>query len=540
VQREEATANSKEKDDTTVGSSSTSQRSSRPYRSPIVDIRYDYYNRPIQSDGTDGTWEVANPVDPVTGLWYDPNNHSTSGGADWYDLLQHMLQHGYDSAMQHSPMDKHPLLLVERSYNPPAIRQQVLELLFEEMHVPAVFLAKDAVLACYACGRTTGTVVDMGYSGTTVTPVYEGYVEQAGIRRSPTGVKQVDTLILEQLEKLHTAGPIQPRYQVRNEKMGETSATATASTSATSKAVPRRQDAIHLAALLQVAQECREMGAGAAVNTTGNGATFSVPHKSFELPDGTVVDVPSANRFAAADLILGGSSGDNNENTKRREKLLEEHRQQLGTYIATAEVAEEENENDEGEGGADKDDAMDTTDEKYSESAAAGISKRRTKQGSGGSGGSGSKSSKKAATSTNKAFSNRHLQKACASYLQTLQSDQLTSSPVASMICDAAYRCDRDQQAALLGNVVLTGGGACMGPTEQAVPDFLREQVEAIIHTHTPGWRVKVLAPGMQERSVGSWLGGSILGSLGTFHDMWITKAEYEEWGSAIVNRKCP
>jgi actin-related protein len=72
------------------------------------------------------------------------------------------------------------------------------------------------------------------------------------------------------------------------------------------------------------------------------------------------------------------------------------------------------------------------------------------------------------------------------------------------------------------------------------VPDFLREQVEAIIHTHTPGWRVKVLAPGMQERSVGSWLGGSILGSLGTFHDMWITKAEYEEWGSAIVNRKCP
>jgi actin-related protein len=458
-------------------------------------------------------------VDPVTGLWYDPD--STTGGADWYDLLQQLVQHGYDSAMK-SPIDKHPLLLVERSYNTPAIRQQVLECVFEEMNVPATFFAKDAVLACYACGRTTGTVVDMGYSGTTVTPVYEGYVETKGIRRSPAGVKQMDTLILEQLEKLQKAsGPVKPRYQVRNEKMGETS-----TDTSTTKAIPRRNDAIHIAALLQIAQECREMGAGAAVNTTGN-AAFSVPHKSFELPDGTVVDVPSANRFAAADLILGSDD----ESTKRREKLLEEQRQQLGTYIATATAEEEENDEDEGD---DNDDSMDT-DEKYSESAAAGISKRRTKQGSGGSG-----KGKKAAVSTNKAFSNRHLQKACASYLQTMQSDQLTSSPVASMICDAAYRCDRDQQAALLGNVVLTGGGACMGPTEQAVPDFLREQVEAIIHTHTPGWRVKVLAPGMQERSVGSWLGGSILGSLGTFHDMWITKAEYEEWGSAIVNRKCP
>jgi actin-related protein len=109
------------------------------------------------------------------------------------------------------------------------------------------------------------------------------------------------------------------------------------------------------------------------------------------------------------------------------------------------------------------------------------------------------------------------------------------------MICDAAYRCDRDQQVALLGNVVVCGGGACLGPTDQAVPDFVKEKLEGLIHAHTPGWRVKLLTPGgIQERSVLSWLGGSILASMGTFHDMWITKAEYEEWGSAIVNRKCP
>ena len=31
----------------------------------------------------------------------------------------------------------------------------------------------------------------------------------------------------------------------------------------------------------------------------------------------------------------------------------------------------------------------------------------------------------------------------------------------------------------------------------------------------------------------------SILSSLSIFQHMWITKEEYEEWGAAIVYRKC-
>jgi actin-related protein len=118
------------------------------------------------------------------------------------------------------------------------------------------------------------------------------------------------------------------------------------------------------------------------------------------------------------------------------------------------------------------------------------------------------------------------------------------------MVCESAFKCDRDQQAHLLGNSVLCGGGACLSTSVlstsigisdgNAFPERLREEVEALIHTHTPGWRVKVLSPGISERHICSWLGASILGSLGSFHDMWITKAEYEEHGPSIVNRKCP
>ena len=35
------------------------------------------------------------------------------------------------------------------------------------------------------------------------------------------------------------------------------------------------------------------------------------------------------------------------------------------------------------------------------------------------------------------------------------------------------------------------------------------------------------------------WIGGSILSSLGTFHQMWISKKDYEESGGKVVEAKC-
>ncbi|CAC5378057.1 unnamed protein product [Mytilus coruscus] len=40
------------------------------------------------------------------------------------------------------------------------------------------------------------------------------------------------------------------------------------------------------------------------------------------------------------------------------------------------------------------------------------------------------------------------------------------------------------------------------------------------------------------ERKDSAWIGGSILASLFTFQSMWITDAEYQEYGPDVVNRK--
>ncbi|KAL5013995.1 hypothetical protein ScPMuIL_008265, partial [Solemya velum] len=44
--------------------------------------------------------------------------------------------------------------------------------------------------------------------------------------------------------------------------------------------------------------------------------------------------------------------------------------------------------------------------------------------------------------------------------------------------------------------------------------------------------KIKVIAP--PERKYSVWIGGSILGSLSTFQQMWISKQEYDESGPSI------
>ena len=50
--------------------------------------------------------------------------------------------------------------------------------MFEKYNVPAFFLVKNAVLAAFANGRSTGLVLDSGASHTSAIPVHEGYVLQ--------------------------------------------------------------------------------------------------------------------------------------------------------------------------------------------------------------------------------------------------------------------------------------------------------------------------------------------------------------------------
>lgn len=93
-------------------------------------------------------------------------------------------------------------------------------------------------------------------------------------------------------------------------------------------------------------------------------------------------------------------------------------------------------------------------------------------------------------------------------------------------------QCDVDLRPMLLGNVVLTGSGSLI----KGLPDRISQTLAAMY----PSTKIRMNAPGMAvERKFGSWIGGSIVASLGTFHQMWISKKEYEEHGASIVEKRC-
>ena len=114
---------------------------------------------------------------------------------------------------------EHPILLTEPSFNTKQIREKMTEFFFEKYEVPAFFIVKEvlllpsfsfflflflsflsfffflflshfipskkkAVSSCFANGRSTGLVLDVGGEITTATPVHDGYALKKGVMRT--------------------------------------------------------------------------------------------------------------------------------------------------------------------------------------------------------------------------------------------------------------------------------------------------------------------------------------------------------------------
>jgi len=91
-------------------------------------------------------------------------------------------------------------------------------------------------------------------------------------------------------------------------------------------------------------------------------------------------------------------------------------------------------------------------------------------------------------------------------------------------------KCDIDIRKDLFANVVMSGG-TTMYP---GIADRMQKEITILAPSTI---KIKIIAP--PERKYSVWIGGSILSSLSTFQQMWITKQEYDECGPSIVHRKC-
>ncbi|XP_032148334.1 actin-like isoform X2 [Sapajus apella] len=94
---------------------------------------------------------------------------------------------------------------------------------------------------------------------------------------------------------------------------------------------------------------------------------------------------------------------------------------------------------------------------------------------------------------------------------------------------NSIMKCNVDIHKDLYANTVLSGG-TTMYP---GIADRMQKEITALAPSTM---KIKIIAP--PERKYSVWIGGSILASLPSFQQMWISKQQYEEYGPSIAYGK--
>lgn len=101
---------------------------------------------------------------------------------------------------------------------------------------------------------------------------------------------------------------------------------------------------------------------------------------------------------------------------------------------------------------------------------------------------------------------------------------------VHDIINNSIMKCDIHLRRDFYPNIVLSGGSTMF----EGIVDRIQKEVTAVAPSSL---KVKIIASPDRKYSV--WIDDSVLASLSTFQQMWISKQKYDECGPSIVHRKC-
>jgi len=80
--------------------------------------------------------------------------------------------------------------------------------------------------------------------------------------------------------------------------------------------------------------------------------------------------------------------------------------------------------------------------------------------------------------------------------------------------------------------ILLVGGASLLPGTVERVTKELTKMLPGAL-------KPRILVPGNPERLFSTFIGGSILASLGSFQQLWISKQEFAEFGENIILSRC-
>ena len=142
-------------------------------------------------------------------------------------------------------------------------------------------------------------------------------------------------------------------------------------------------------------------------------------------------------------------------------------------------------------------------------------------------GGSGASSSSSSGSSSSGSSSSGSAAAAAAPRAPSLRA-------LPTILHESVAACHADLRKDLLKHVVLSGGGTLM----PGFKERLAKETSSLVSDRR--FKMTFTAASPLERKFGTWIGGSIMASLGTFQQYWVSKAEYDESGPGIFEHRCP
>lgn len=99
---------------------------------------------------------------------------------------------------------------------------------------------------------------------------------------------------------------------------------------------------------------------------------------------------------------------------------------------------------------------------------------------------------------------------------------------LSTMLYDAVQLCDADLRRDMLSNIILCGGGSLTrGLTER-----LHSELTAMVPST---FKVRFTSVMKVEREFSVFIGGSVLASLGSFQQLWVSRQEFDEVGAHAI-----
>ncbi|XP_005281335.3 actin-like protein 9 [Chrysemys picta bellii] len=109
-------------------------------------------------------------------------------------LWRHMFYHD----LKVHP-EEHALLMSDPPLSPTTNREKMVEVVFESLNSPGMYIAYHSVLSVYAHGNVSGLVVDTGYAVTHTVPVLDGYNLPHAIERMDIAGSHLTSFLLQLL-----------------------------------------------------------------------------------------------------------------------------------------------------------------------------------------------------------------------------------------------------------------------------------------------------------------------------------------------------